>query len=208
MVDVACIGSPAGQLVTPRDFVRLATPRFQSRGIFPYCQVCQEILEVYGVNTPAGPSRFDHANLPPDADPLDDCVLARRNSRLRGLEPDALDPGQGKSLRSQFFEPGNLRSAYAFCLHMCRKNNLPAEKFRSMLARADRKRIWAYAGIPLWTVPYILLTLENFTAADSRGANTDFISFLKNRPAPLRRRYGKPPPNARSSKYFPTRELR
>jgi hypothetical protein len=149
MVDVACLGSPDGPLVTPGDFVRLATPEYKDRNIFPYCQVCHEILEVYGINSPGGPSRFDHQNRLPDADPLDDCVLARRNRRFHGMEPDDLDADYGRILRSRFFEPDNLKVAYAFCLRMCRNNNLPTVKFRSMVNRADRKRIWAYANIPL-----------------------------------------------------------
>ena len=174
MADFACLGSPSGQRVTPKDFVRLATSRYKSKGIFPYCTICREILEVYGVHTPKGASHFDHANRPPEADPLDDCVLARRNPRFRGLEPDGLDEESGVSLRNQFFEPGNLALAYAFCRRMCRNNNLDPKKFCAMVARADKKRIWAYAGIPLWTVPYILLTLENFTAVNARGAEYGF----------------------------------
>jgi hypothetical protein len=181
MADVACLGSPDGPLVTPGDFVRLATPEYKNKKIFPYCRVCHEILEVYGINSPGGPSRFDHQNQPPDADPLDDCVLARRNRRFRGMEPDDLDADYGKILRNCFFEPDNLKIAYAFCLRMCRKDNLPAAKFRSMVDRADRRRIWAYANIPLWVVPYILLTLENFTALNSKGGEYGF-HFIFDKP--------------------------
>lgn len=168
-------------MVTPKDFIRLATPEYKEKNIFPYCRVCREILEVYGVNSPKGPSRFDHPNLAPDADPLDDCVLARRNPRFRGLEPDGMDAAYGDSLRHRFFEPENLRIAYSFCLHLCRQGNLPVSKFRSMMRRADQKRIWSYADIPLWIVPYILLTLENFTARNSRNIEYGF-HFIFDKP--------------------------
>jgi len=62
-------------------------------------------------------------------------------------------------------EDENLRVAYAFCRSLVRSGNLPAAKFRSMIRRADKKQIWCYVDIPLWVVPYILLTLENFTQA-------------------------------------------
>ncbi len=64
-MDRACYGELNGPLVTPTEF-----------------EVCQEIVHVYGVHSPNSNTtpRFDHANLLPDADELDDCVLANRIS--------------------------------------------------------------------------------------------------------------------------------
>ena len=64
---------------------------------------------------------------------------------------------------------------------MCRTGNLPAAKFRSMITRADRKRIWAYADIPTWAIPYILLTLENFVAKKKDGSEYGF-HFIFDKP--------------------------
>jgi hypothetical protein len=106
--------------------------------------------------------------------------LANRTERYRGLAPDGWDDRRGLDMRKRFFEDENLAVAYTFCLAMCRKGNLPTEKFVSMLNRADRKRVWAYAGIPLWSIPYILLTLENFTASAKDGRPYVFhFSFRK-----------------------------
>jgi len=70
---------------------------------------------VYGALTP---------DLAPDADPLDDCILANRNPRFRGLSPDGYDDIQGHKIRAQFFEPQNLARAYNFCLNLSRAGNL------------------------------------------------------------------------------------
>lgn len=184
-MELAHLGSPKGPLVDPVTFIKMATPEYKKRGIFPYCDGCQEIVHTYGVHTPNPDTvpRFDHADLLPDADPLDDCILANRNARYRGLGPDGWDDERGRVMRSQFFEEENLRLFYAFCLALCRNGNLPTAKFRSMIRRADKKRVWAYVDIPLWAIPYVLLTLENFVAAARNGKRPYAFHFIFNKPA-------------------------
>lgn len=97
------------------------------------------------------------------------------------MEPSDWDDNRAEKLRADFFQEDNLRVAYGFCLALCRRGNLPAEKFRSMVRRADKKRIWAYAGIPLWAIPYVLLTLENFTGERKNGGAYDF-HFIFDKP--------------------------
>jgi len=173
-----------GPMVGPKEFFDKASPEYRQRGIYPYCDSCHEVVHLYGVNTPNPHTipRFDHADLAPDADPLDDCILANRNKRYHGLEPDGWDDSRGVTMRKRFFEDDNLAVAYALCLGLCRKGNLPVTKFKSMLSRADRKRVWAYVDIPLWSIPYILLTLENFTATAKDGSLYEF-HFSFNKPA-------------------------
>lgn len=167
-------GFPGGEPVTPEEFINRASLRYKERGIFPYCPACKQIVHVYGVHSPTAPSRFDHLNLDKNALAVDDCFFAHRNSRFSGLYTDDWDDHRGKRLRSEFLKEDNLKIAYAFCLNLCRSHNLPAWKFRKMLERADNKNIWAYAGIPLWVIPYILLTLEDFTATSKSGKEFGF----------------------------------
>src|SRR3546814_15787825 len=61
---------------------------------------------------------------------------------------------------------------------MCRRGNLPAQKWAKMLERAARKGTWRYAGMPLWVVPYVLLILENFTATSKQGGEYAFHFVL------------------------------
>ncbi len=98
------------------------------------------------------------------------------------MEPDGWDEERGNRLRDEFFEDANLRSAYSFCHSMCGKNNLPTALCRSMLARADRKRIWCYVNIPLWLIPYVLLTLEDFTGQAQGTGNPYRFHFLFKKP--------------------------
>ena len=146
----ACYGHSDGPEVTPEEFIKRATPLYKEKGIFPYCKACDQIVHVYGVHNPNPKTtkRFDHSNADPAINPLDDCILAdRKGNRFKGLEPDNWDGIRGKQLRKEFFEDSNLRTAYGFCLNMCRKGNLKALNFNAMISRADKKKIWAYADM-------------------------------------------------------------
>lgn len=169
-------GSVNGELVDPVEFVSRAPANYKTHNIFPYCDACHEIVHVYGVNTPNPKTvpRFDHANLVDGADSLDDCVLADRNGRFSGLGPDGYDDQRGQVLRRNFLESENLKMAYSFCLNLCHRGNLPKSKFRSMILRADKKRIWSYVGIEEWAIPFILLSLEDFTGQAKSGKKYDF----------------------------------
>ena len=181
-MEKARYGSIHGDLVDVEEFLRRASPEYKKKGILPYCDACHEPVDVYGAHTsnPETVRRFDHRNLSPDADPLDDCILANRNQRFRGLSPDSFDDVQGHKIREHFFEPDFLARSYRFCLNLCRNGNLPTNKFRSMLLRAEQKRIWAYAGIQFWSIPYILLTLENFSTTPRNSKHQyDFHFFFQ-----------------------------
>lgn len=172
----ARFANPHGDLVDPVEFVSRAPANYRALQVLPYCDACHEVVHLYGVNTPNVETtpRFDHANLSKEANPLDDCILAQRTRRFRGMEPDGYDDARGEQLRKQFINDENLKTAYSFCLALCGKGNLPKSHFRSMIARADKKRVWSYVGIEVWAIPYILLTLEDFSAENKSGMSYGF----------------------------------
>ena len=172
----ACYGRVNGPEVTPQEFIHKATPLYKERNIFPYCKACGQRVDLYGVNSPEGPSRFDHPNYPNDADPLDDCILANRTRRFRGLQPSGFDEDREQGMRNDFFALDNLRKTYFFMWRLCGRGCLPREKFVQCIQRADRKKIWAYHNIDLWCIPYILLTLNNFMSR-----NFEFHFFIDKR---------------------------
>ncbi|WP_110641124.1 hypothetical protein [Salinicola sp. CPA57] len=169
-------GSPAGPAVDPTEFLARAGVHYKRRGIYPYCAACGEVVDLYGVfnANPGTTARFDHKDRPDNANPLDECVLSKRNSRLDFLIPSGFDDDRGERIRQQFRDPEFLALAYNFCLSLCRKGNLSAAQFRDLCKRADKKRIWAYADIRVWSIPYILLVLGDFTATNSNGRQYDF----------------------------------
>lgn len=148
------------ELVTADEFHIRVGANYREKEVFPICPSCGERLAPYGVNSTNVTSRFDHFDRHTDADPLDDCIYSNRNdSRFKGLEPSGWDKQHGMKLRKQFFEADNLRIAYSFMQKWCCKGNLKLDDFKTCIRRADQKNIWAYSGIPAWSIPYILLTL-------------------------------------------------
>ena len=164
-MDKARIGKN-GPLVTVSQFLAKAGPNYKEREIFPYCPACDERVEVYGAHSLNVTSRFHHPDRAKDADPLDDCHLANRNdSRFQALQPSRWDYEQAQRIKRCFCEPKNIAMAYNFMLQLCRRGNLPVGSFHKCLERADKKGIWAYTDIPLWVIPYILLTLCQFKSS-------------------------------------------
>ena len=142
-------GSPEGPSVTPQEFVERAGPRHEEAGIYPYCPACGESLFLYGIHSTEVTSRFQHYRA---QDGAEECPLSERGNGFGNLTPGGWDRIAGRSLRARFFEPENLRVAYGFCLALCRRGNLPVRSWQGMIARADRRQIWSYSGIPLWVV--------------------------------------------------------
>ena len=179
----ACFGQPGGKLVTVAEFLGEATRDYKLRGIYPYCPACEEIVEIYGAHSTTVQQRFDHHDAPPNADPADDCSLANRgDARFKYLTPTDWDFPAGEALRREFLEDDNLKRAYSFCHFFCGKGNLPGDVFRLLLRRADKKNIWCYAGIHLWVVPYILLTLGDFRAVSEKTKREYGFHFIFEKP--------------------------
>jgi hypothetical protein len=153
--------------VTADEFHQLAGPEFRERGILPYCEQCGEAVAPWGVHNPELTSRFDHPDFP-DADPYDDCPSANRHrTRFVGIRPRQFDAEAGAALRARFFEAENIRLAYQF-MHKTAggPGHLPMELFGRIIQRADRRRIWDYSGLPLWCVPFVLMTIAQFQGAE------------------------------------------
>lgn len=141
-----------GRIVTPEEFDALAGADYRDKRLFPLCPVCDARLSVYGVRSLAVTARFDH----PD---FSDCPLSSTpNPRFAHLRPGGWDLEAGKRLKAEFRAPENLKQGYAVCRALC-LDRLSGEAFIRFCSAADRHRLWAYAGLPLWAVPYLLVTL-------------------------------------------------
>lgn len=167
-----------GPLVTPSEFLARAGHDYKIKKLFPICPACRQVVSIYGVHSTTVQERFDHPNFPPDVDPLDDCILAhRQDSRFLGLEPSSWDKTHGQKLRNDFMQSSNIRLTYAFMHALCGPKKLPLQTFVQCIQRADRKNIWSYSGIPLWVIPYILLTFYTFPLVDAK--NSFYFSLQK-----------------------------
>lgn len=153
-----------GRMVTVEKFISLASPRYKEQNLYPICPMCKERLFVRGSSTPNSPSCFFHQKKDVSSTSLDDCPMAERgDKRLRSLIPDEWDFLQAESLYREFDCSKNRKITYNFMEACCGSKSFDKDVFVRCLNRANKKNIWAYKGIKMWMVPYILLTLENYT---------------------------------------------
>ena len=144
-------------------FIGRAGPEWKAKGLRPSCPNCGIEVDPYGVHSPESVHRFDHPDLAVADESFDDCPLARRGGRFGYLEVDALDTRQARQLRLGFPNATEeVGMAYAFVSRATGYRCTLAE-FVDLVRRADRKGVWGYVGLHSWAVPFILLSLGNFT---------------------------------------------
>lgn len=161
---------PDGHMVTVSEFIRLATPSYKERNILPYCPACRSSLEVYGAHSLNVTPHFNHPKINEYVDSLDICILSSRcDQRFAHMKPRSWDEVRGNDIRERFFRDDNLKAAYAFCWTMCGRGALPMSTWAEIIRRADKRSIWSYSGIELWSIPFILLTLCNFMRQTQSG---------------------------------------
>lgn len=163
-----------GKLVTPEQFVNVA-PHWKQTGDHADCPLCANRVHPYGAHSPGVTSRFDHV----------DGVIWCPNSntadpRYLHLRPSEVDPEQAHLLREVFLGTPNSQRAFEFCRYLVGRG-FDESVFESLITQADRINIWSYKRIPLWVVPYILLTLETFTVQSKNGEFK--IAFRFSKPA-------------------------
>jgi hypothetical protein len=143
-----------GREVTPEQFDALAGIGYKEKGLFPLCPVCDVHLSVYGVHSPGVTSRFDHPN-------FSDCALSSSpNPRYAHLHPEGWDLEAGQRLKAAFCEDDALKEAYAVCRALS-LGCLGGKEFVRFCVSATRHRVWNYKNLPLWAVPYLLVTLAD-----------------------------------------------
>lgn len=159
----ACFRKPNGKLVSPEEFLRLAGNDYKSKQIFPYCPECDEKLVISNASNVGNKTFYRHyPNNAMDENGIESCSLREKKSNRQGWYCSSFDFQQSDRIKQAFLTKENLIKAYAFCWTLCGKGNLKFDTFSQMLKLAYAKKIWAYSGIKLWHIPYILLTLKNF----------------------------------------------
>jgi len=150
-----------GRIVTPESFMALAGPDYREKNEYPTCPSCGNRLEPYGVHSTKVPSRFDHPN-------GSSCPLSSTpDPRYAHLSPEDWDLDRRDHLYNEFCQPENLKGAYMVCKTIVGK--LSGPEFLRPCLQAVQRNVFAYRGITLEILPYILVTLSDFPANDKRN---------------------------------------
>lgn len=122
-----------------------------------------------------------------DTDDGFDCPLLEKNEdRFKHLNPQNLNECQAAFFREQFYKDENIKRSFNFMGEICGATIFRKTNFNNCMKIADGKNIWAYSGIQLWVIPYILLTLERYTATSRIGKPYSFhFHFEKPKRSPL-----------------------
>ncbi len=161
-----------GRLVSAEQFVNLA-PHWRQTGEYANCPLCGNTVHPYGAHSTKVQPRFDHV------DGINWCPNSNTTDpRYIHLRPSDVDLEQAKLLREIFFGTHYSQRAFEFCRYLVGKGfDVPA--FEGLIAQADRINIWSYKQIPLWVIPYILLTLDTFTVHGKNSTFTVAFRFIK-----------------------------
>jgi len=174
----ACYQYPDGEPVTPEEFDARRRREPMGKSVQAYCKECSCIVfSVNAVNPGPGKLSFFRHQTPGSGIEPPACSQ-RRDERMQGLHPDSWDKERGKRLRTDFFKDENLGAAFCFCRNMSGNEALPVDVFKLLIQRADRRRIWEYADLPAWAVPYILLVLDDFKTTGKTGKAYGFYFKL------------------------------
>ena len=126
------------------------------------CPACGENLFVSAANSMVKTASFNHY-AHPDEDSR--CSLSYQYhptySWLKNV-PQELSAERAALLRHEFFQTENLRRAFTFLTSLTGKGAVTSPVFSLLLRKADEFGIWRYSGLPVWAVPYILLTFIDF----------------------------------------------
>lgn len=181
LIPEACFGRINGKLCTPEEFLRKAGNDYKTKKIFPYCPECDEPLIVVNQSNISKPTFYKHYDLDKsiDGESIEICSLRSKKSARQGWFCTKFDFERGERIRNAFFSQDNLCNSYSFCWSLCGKGNLSIAQFHKMINLADKKKIWCYANIELWMIPYMLLTLCNFQ--HHKGFGFHFILHKRRR---------------------------
>ncbi|WP_338705638.1 hypothetical protein [Pasteurella multocida] len=164
----ACYKQPQGELCTPEEFLRRAGNNYKVHNIYPYCPECDEKLVISSQSVTNKLTHYRHYPLSnsEEVNLLSTCSLRNKTSNRQGWYCDNFNFSQVGKLINKFLNKDNLLDSFFFCWKLCGTKNLDLTDFGEILDLAIKKKVWAYAALELWQIPYIFLTLRDFTYQD------------------------------------------
>lgn len=142
--------------ITPKEFISEFGADYKIKGIFPKCLHCGEDVFTYGTSSIEVTSRFKHHS-------GKSC-----NPTHIGEGTITFDFKHGEEVKKEFCETDTICKSYVLCLNMVGRRKFSTNTFLTLCKRADKRNIWSYAGIEVWMIPYILLTLSDLTITISQ----------------------------------------
>lgn len=141
-------------LIDAEEFLTRHGANYQSQGIEPLCPVCDDVVYIASQSSLNQVTHYRHYE-------DQDCPTKWLDKFSEMLMPSAWDRLGGEKLLSEFCFESNLKEAYQICRQILPR--LDGDEFYKLCCAAHRRRIWRFAGLPLWAVPYLMTTLRDVT---------------------------------------------
>lgn len=149
---------------------------------YPICPVCSEKLFLSATRSVKKTASFNHR---PRDEEAKRCLLSYSHhptySWLEDVDIEEVE-FRAQALRSSFYQLDNLKRAFMFLSRVTGKGAISHDVFELLVYRADKFNIWRYSGLPLWAVPYILLTFTDFYIR-REGKETYVVRFVIDKPS-------------------------
>lgn len=145
------------------------------------CPVCAEEVFLSAANSVKKTASFNH--LPRDDSDLRCSLSYPYHPKYAWLDDVDLETIEHRAttLKATFYQHENLKRAFTFLTSLTGKGAVNSDVFALLLRRADKFDIWRYAGLPVWAVPYILLTFTDFYIRRP-GKPTYVVRFIIDKP--------------------------
>lgn len=146
------------------------------------CPACGEKVFLSGARSTRKTASFNHM---PGSEEKTPCGLSyKEHPNYSGLKDVDLEEVQlrAQALKSNFYKLENLKRAFAFLTKVAGKGAVNRDVFVLLLQKADKLDVWRYAGLPVWAVPYILLTLADFYI-QRESKRTYVVRFIIDKPS-------------------------
>jgi hypothetical protein len=142
------------RLFTPEAFTARFGALHPDANVTPLCPRCGGAMKLVRISW--GRERFSHDR------PRADCPLVIE-PRADILRPRAWDFGNAEARREAFLSPLVFKRAKGFFAYCVGSTQSIEHDSNGAVLAADRRNIWAWADLPLWATPYVLLTLVDWS---------------------------------------------
>ena len=158
-------------LISIDTFKRKYGEKALKEGLKLICPACKGALHTYAViSLKKKPSFHHYLNT--------SCIYSDEKSNSFAA-PRAWDIENGKRIRSLLEDKEFISKLYCFCLKLCKKGNLPVNKFVELVKRADKRNLWSHGGLEEWVIGFLLLVLDDFEGESQKKEKYIFRFFLE-----------------------------
>lgn len=157
------------QNIDPETFSKKYQADYDNGLIYPVCPNCERRLYLCAIHSIKRKAYFKHPKESGDCEFLG--IKKAKNF-------PSYDFNNNKIIE-ELENQENIKRIYAICLELIgKRSKFKHKEMRELIDIAKRKNIFYYKGLEIWMIPYILLTLKDFSIWQKDRKKTYQIRFV------------------------------